>query len=321
MTVFVTGVSGLLGTNLVLLLLQKGYTVKGLVRSKSSYKHISHDRLQIIEAELNTDLSVYLQNVDIVIHVAAVTRQDLISYKDYQINYNATENILCAAVKAKVKKFIYVSTANTIGYGIVSNNEVPEYKTMLWPFTRSLYARSKAAAEAHVLSKQGDITVHIVNPTFMIGPNDSKPSSGKIILMAMKNGILFYPPGGKNFVAVKDVAIGIEKCIQVGKNGHRYLLAGINMSYEDFFRLVKMFTKRRQVLFPIPSLLLLVAGLIGDILRSFKIKTSLCTNNMQILRVKNYYDNKTSIAELGIQYQSIEKAVAESVEYFRQECK
>src|SRR5690606_40380940 len=127
------------------------------------------------------------------------------------------------------------STANTIGYGI---DETPgSLPPMRWPFTRSLYARSKAAAEAYLLRQQDRIAIHIINPTFMIGPHDSKPSSGRIILQAMQRRIVFYPPGGKNFVAVKNVARSIEKSIRLGKNGQRYLLAGENMSYLQFFRL------------------------------------------------------------------------------------
>ncbi|WP_346237654.1 NAD-dependent epimerase/dehydratase family protein [Niabella insulamsoli] len=317
MTVLVTGISGLLGTNLALLLLQRGYTVKGLVRSKSSYKPKPDHRLQLIEATLTSDLSVHLMDVDVVVHAAAATRQDLLSYRDYyQINYNATENVLSAAVKAGVKKFIYVSTANTIGYGLGAPHEIPEHKAMRWPFTKSFYARSKAAAETLVLSKQKELTVHIVNPTFMIGPNDSKPSSGKIIMMAMKKRLLFYPPGGKNFVAVKDVAAGIEQCMRQGINGQRYLLAGHNISFKTFFQLVKTCTGRKQLLLPIPTWLLLTAGRLGDLLRCLKIKTSLCSNNMHILRVKNYYHNHSSVAALGMVYQSIEKAIAESVAYF-----
>ncbi|WP_114791859.1 NAD-dependent epimerase/dehydratase family protein [Niabella yanshanensis] len=319
MTVLVTGISGLLGTNLVLLLLEKGYQVKGVARNISSLPFGKHPRLILIQSELTADLSAHLKDTDCVIHVAALTQQNIIHYDEYyRVNHTATALLAEGAIAAGVRQFIYVSTANTIGYGIQQDGlKDPEDQPMRKPFDHSFYARSKAAAEAYLLQQTHRIKVHIANPTFMIGPYDSKPSSGAIILMGMHKRLLFYPPGGKNFVAVKDVASGIEKMIHQGENGRRYLLAGNdNLSYRDFFKLLKEHTGQKQRMIPIPSFLLQVAGCIGDLLRQFSIKTSLCTNNMRILNVKNYYSNKTSVKELGMQYQDIKAAIAESVTYF-----
>ncbi|MCH5716788.1 Rossmann-fold NAD(P)-binding domain-containing protein [Niabella hibiscisoli] len=106
--------------------------------------------------------------------------------------------------------------------------------------------------------------------------------------------------------------------IHTAENGKRYLLAGAdNMSYRHFFKLLQKHTGQKQWLIPLPAFLLRLAGYMGDILRRFNIRTSLCTNNMQILCVKNYYSNATSVKELGMRYQDIRHAIAESVEYFK----
>lgn len=320
MTVLVTGISGLLGTNLVLLLLEKGYHVKGVARNISNLPFGAHPRLMLIQSELTADLSAHLKDADCVIHVAALTQQNIIHYDEYyRVNHTATALLAEGAIAAGVRQFIYVSTANTIGYGIQQNgSKDPEDQPMRKPFNRSFYARSKAAAEAYLLQQTHRIKVHIANPTFMIGPYDSKPSSGAIILMGMRKSLLFYPPGGKNFVAVKDVAAGIEKMIHQGENGKRYLLAGNdNLSYRDFFKLLKNYTGQKQRMIAIPSSLFQLAGYLGDLLRFFNIKTSLCTNNMRILSIKNYYNNTTSVRKLGLQYQDISRAIAESVTYFK----
>lgn len=320
MTVLVTGISGLLGTHLVLLLLEKGYRVRGLARCTSGLPFEQHPNLTLVQTGLNAPLLPYLKDVDCVIHVAAVTQQNLLSYSDYYgFNYTATVHIAEAAIKAGVGQFIYVSTANTIGYGIPTSADTPETQPMRYPFTRSFYARSKAAAEAYLLQQTHKIKVHIANPTFMIGPYDSKPSSGAIIIMGMRKKLLFYPPGGKNFVAVKDVASGIEKMIHAGKNGQKYLLAGPdNMSYRDFFKLLRKYTRKKQWLLPLPAPLMVPAGYAGDLLRIFGIKTALSSNNMRILKVHNYYSNATSVKELGIRYHNIATAIEESIPYFKQ---
>lgn len=320
MTVLVTGISGLLGANLVFLLLEKGYHVKGVARNTGNLPFGAHPRLMLIQSELTADLSAHLKDTDCVIHVAALTQQNIIHYDEYhRVNHTATALLAEGAIAAGVKQFIYVSTANTIGYGMEQKGvTAPEDQPMRKPFTHSFYARSKAAAESYLLQQTLRIKVHVVNPTFMIGPYDSKPSSGAIILMGMRRRVLFYPPGGKNFVAVKDVAAGIEKIIHKGENGRRYLLAGNdNLSYRDFFKILKEHTGQKQLMISIPSLLLQLAGYVGDLLRLLGIKTSLCTNNMRILSIKNYYNNTTYVKDLGLQYQDIRQAITESIAYFK----
>jgi nucleoside-diphosphate-sugar epimerase len=70
---------------------------------------------------------------------------------------------------------------------------------MRYPFTLSHYARSKAAAQEMVINAfRGSATeVTVVNPAFMIGPNDNKVSSNKIILRALGKKIVFIPPGAR----------------------------------------------------------------------------------------------------------------------------
>lgn len=318
MTIFLTGISGLLGTNLAMLLLEKGYKIKALVRNIDSFKTIAHEQLQLIQGTLSDDLSAYLKNVDVVIHAAAECRQDLINYSDYyQPNYFGTKTLLDAAIKLKVRKFIFVSTANTIGYGIQENATPLEERPMLPPFTQSMYARSKAAAESYVLKQQDKIQINIINPTFIIGPYDSKPGSGKIVLMSLKNRFIFYPPGGKNIVAVMDVCTIIEKCINHGINGKRYLVAGEDYSYLDIFRTLKKLHHRKQLLLPIPTISLRVIGCVGDILRFYKIKTIFSSNNTKAICANTFYGNHNSIKEFNITNQPIALALQESINYFQ----
>src|SRR5690606_10400587 len=98
MTVLVTGISGLLGTNLTLLLLEQGYQVKGVVREVKAMPFSDHPRFTMIQSELTGNLETHLNGVDCVIHTAAVTRQDLISYADYyRFNYTETVRLAEAA--------------------------------------------------------------------------------------------------------------------------------------------------------------------------------------------------------------------------------
>lgn len=317
--VFVTGITGLLGTNLCHELLDQGYYVVGLVRDKKRYKGIYHQKLTIIERQLFSDFSDILNSIDYVIHIAAITDQSLLHYSDYwKVNYNATKQLYYASIKHQVKKFVFVSTANTLGYGDLQNLG-SESKNMSKLFRESMYARSKKEAEELLLEKENQIKTIIVNPTFMLGAYDTKPSSGKIIFIGWKKRVIFYPPGGKNFVHVKDVANGIIKALNNGATKEQYLLANNNLSYKQFFKKLNTVTEQNSVLIPIPKFLLLSFGYLGNLLRSIGVKTNISLNNMRSLCIENYFSNKKSVEQLNASYQPIENAIEEAVQYFKKQ--
>ena len=316
--VCVTGASGLLGTNVIIKLLQNGYSVIALVRKKSSWLGQESENLKLVETDFSSDISTILKDVDHIIHIAAEIRQNLLKYDEYKkVNYDITLNLLVQAEAAGVKKFLFVSTANTLGYGNTAfwgTEKAPQ----LYPFTHSLYAQSKLAAEDHLLQNGKATEVIILNPTFMIGAYDSKPSSGKIIFWAWKKKLVFYPKGGKNFVHVEDAANGMLKAIDKGKNGEKYLLANENITYKVFFEKINRITRQKPLMIPIPNKVLSFLGLVGDGLRKVKIKTNLSRSNMKALQVCNYYSNRKSVEELGICYQPIDGAIEDAIEYFNQ---
>ncbi|MCE4066209.1 NAD-dependent epimerase/dehydratase family protein [Chryseobacterium gleum] len=312
----VTGATGLLGTNVILKLLQNGYSVIALVRRKSSWLGKENENLKLVESDLLSDVSTHLTNIDCIIHIAAETRQNLINYDEYRkVNYEMVVNLSKYAEITGVKKFLFVSTANTLGFGetaLWGSEKAPQ----IYPFTHSWYAQSKLAAEDYLLKNIKNTEVIIVNPTFMIGAYDSKPSSGKIIFWAWKKKVIFYPKGGKNFVHVEDAAIGIVNAIEKGRNGEKYLLANENLSYREFFRKVNRITGQKPVMIAIPDKVLSFIGLVGDGLRKLKIKTNLSSSNMKALQIRNYYNNRKSVKELGIKYQPVDKAIEDAVRYF-----
>ncbi|MBK1896978.1 NAD-dependent epimerase/dehydratase family protein [Chryseobacterium paridis] len=314
--VFVTGITGLLGTNVVIKLLKDGYFVIALVRQKSRYYGQEDENLQLVEGDLLSDVSQYLKTVDFVIHIAAETSQNLLSYEKYkETNYDVVVHLFSESVEAGIKKFLFVSTANTMGYGDIKGlgNEQSRQK---YPFTKSFYAQSKREAENYLLRNNKTTDVVILNPTFMIGAHDRKPSSGKIIYWVWKKKLVFYPSGGKNFVHVEDAAQGIINAIEKGKNGEKYLLAHENCKYKDFFKKVNAITEQNPLLLPLPDFVLIFLGVLGDVLRFFNIKTNLCSSNMKALRINNYYTGQKSIDELGIHYQPMDKAIMDAINFF-----
>lgn len=315
--VFVTGANSLLGTNLIHLLLDRGFLVKGLIRDKSKYKGKVSPNLQWVEGDLFNDFTKELENVDYVVHIAAITCQNMLYYTDYlKVNVNATLQLFHAAARCHVPKFVFVSTANTIGYGSV-DNPGNENNPIREPFNHSLYAKSKKEAEENLLCQKHRMETVIVNPTFMLGAYDTRPSSGKIILLGWQRRVIFYPPGGKNFVHVEDVTEGILKCLENSCNGHHYILSGENLTYYEFFRKLNVAACQNPLMIKIPPFILIGIGKIGELLRGIGIKTNLSLVNMKILCINNFYSNQKSVNELGMSYHPIDQAITDALNYFR----
>lgn len=319
MIVLVTGANGLLATNTIIVLLSRGYRVRGLIRDTGKFMMPHQNNLELVLGDI-TDLASLegaVSGCDYIIHCAATTDQRLLRYDDYyQINVQGTENVVQMAIKHQVKKIVYVGTANTFGYGTMAAPG-DERQPPKAPFSNAWYAKSKLEGQQRIVDMAEKIAVTIVSPTFMIGPYDGKPSSGAIIQMGYGKKVVFHPPGGKNFVNAADAAAGVVDALEKGGSKEAYLLAGENLSYREFFNKLRMQTGQRTLLVTVPGPLLRAAGYLGDLLRLLGVRTALSSVNMSILCVNNYYTNKKARAELGTPFRPIETGMATAIAWFK----
>ena len=319
MNVLVTGANGLLATNIIIQLLAKNYQVSGLIRNPKRFLLPQHPKFKLITGNITDPAALIRAAADCqtIIHCAATTSQDLLRYTDYsETNVTGTRHVINAALKSGVKRVVYISTANTCGYGTMKK---PGHEGLppRPPFTRAWYAKSKLEGQQLALAAIKNLEIVVVSPTFMIGPYDSKPSSGAIIHMGYGKRLIFHPPGGKNFVHAGDVALGAIAAMESGKNGETYLMAGENMSYRAFFKLLARHTGQRTRLIRLPKTLLISLGYLGDMLRGIGIKTALSSTNMRILCIHNYYTNQKAQRELNIHFRTTSQAISDAVGWFR----
>lgn len=300
MKVLVTGANGMLATNVIEVLLEGGYSVRGVLRRRGSYVGTTHSALELVEGDFTDQdtITCAIKGCGAVIHCAAITAQNLLHYHDYErVNVEATGRLaqLTAACSAK---FVYVSSANTIGCG-TRKNPGTELTPAARPLTDSLYGRSKAEAERLAL-QAGAI---VVNPTFMIGKYGSSNGSNQVLGMART--ITFCPSGGKSFVDVRDAARGVVAAMEHGRAGQRYLISGENLLFRDLFRLFPVV----KCVVVVPACILMVAGYCGNVLRALGLKIALSVPNVHILCLEDAYDNQKARTELGYS----PRPVAESV--------
>ena len=110
--ILLAGSTGYLGSYILKELIRQKYQVKAIVRNpeKTEDSLRENNLLEIIKAEITQPESIAdcCENTDVVISTVGITRQkDGLSYME--VDYQANINLLKEALKAGVKKFIFVS--------------------------------------------------------------------------------------------------------------------------------------------------------------------------------------------------------------------
>ncbi|MBL1214173.1 MAG: NAD-dependent epimerase/dehydratase family protein [Ignavibacteriae bacterium] len=169
----VTGGNGFVGSHLVDLLLEKGNSVKCIVRKSSNLKWLKNKPVEIFDCGLfdKEALKNVLKNADYLYHVAGVVKaKDEKGY--YEGNVETTKNLLevCAEVNTDIKRIVIVSSQTACGpslKGVTCNEETEPH-----PLTN--YGKSKIAQERLAAEFMDRLPITIVRPPAVFGERDTE---------------------------------------------------------------------------------------------------------------------------------------------------
>jgi dihydroflavonol-4-reductase len=313
--VLITGANGFLGVNLLIQLRNENFDVRALVRDRDFLM----DGVELIYGDLNEKdvrLSA-LEACKFVVHCASITNQSSKNLEDYyDVNVLLTTKLLKECHELGVECFIYVGSANSFG----SFSGVNDENTIISPeFRRSGYALSKYLAQKAVLDFEAKcMRTIVVNPTFMIGPNDSKLTSSQLVNKFLKSPIAFFPKGGKNFVDVRHVAASIVHLLHLKESNKAFLLGGENLSYKQFYSLRNKVFAKRQWIILFPNFILQLIGVLTSVLERVMHKSFQTNNvNMMILQHQTYYSSKFAEVELGHGTTDVKHALQDAFEWYK----
>src|ERR1043165_95886 len=128
MKCFVTGASGFIGGNLVHELVQRGHTVKALIRSDSDLRALAGVEFEQVKGDVTNRniLRTALQGCDWCFHVAASYHLWLRDYRPmYAANVEGTRNVVDAASQAGCSRVVYTSTVGCIGLPAATSGQTP----------------------------------------------------------------------------------------------------------------------------------------------------------------------------------------------------
>lgn len=128
--IFVTGGTGLVGTNIVRKLAQRGEKIKVLRRKTSNLLGLRDlKNIEYVEGDVTHYDSVYsgMKGCAFVYHVAGVVDMSRFN-RDWVFTVNAggTDNVCRAALEHHVKKLVHTSTTSAVGTGTKQNPATEE---------------------------------------------------------------------------------------------------------------------------------------------------------------------------------------------------
>jgi dihydroflavonol-4-reductase len=281
--VYVSGASGFVGSHVARALGERGADVRA-------------ERIDLLDPP---GLERAVAGCEAVVHVAALysydARPDLIE----RVNVDGTRNLLAAAARQGVRRFVHTSTAGTCGPvpgRPATEDDAPPSWELAVP-----YKRTKLAAERLAL----DAGAVVVNPTTPVGEGDRKPTpTGRMIAGVAKGRIRgFVATTGLNVVDVRDVGLGHALALERGEPGERYLLGGVDLALEDLFAAVADLAECPRPRLRVPYAVALAASKAGIV----------NADEVKLARLPMYFSWEKARSRLGYAPGPVEPALARAV--------
>jgi nucleoside-diphosphate-sugar epimerase len=255
--VFVTGGTGFIGGEVVRQLRERGDEVVCLVRNPAKAIAVEALGCELVAGDLgDTDaIRAGIEGCDAAIHAAAVYEVGIPASQRpamREANVTGTENVLGAALAAKVPKVVYVST---VGIGSTHGKVVDEsYEYPGGDFT-SCYEETKW--EAHQVAKRliaEGLPCTIVQPGGVYGPGDTS-SIGQLLdqFLSGKMPLIPFPDLGLCLAHVEDTAAGVVLALDKGTAGEAYFLSGPVTTVRETIGIVAKVSGRKAPTRAIPT--------------------------------------------------------------------
>lgn len=324
MTVLITGATGLIGSRLVKILAEDGFSIKALVRDENRAQKLIPESVEFICGDLNDEraLEEALRDCKYLFHLAADYR---LWVPDPQVmtrtNVEGTRLLMQKALEAGVERVVYTSSVCVLGCNAdgspADEDASSTVADMISPYKKSKFQAEKVVME--MISEQG-LPAVIVNPSTPVGPGDSRPTpTGTMILNAARDGGLFYADTGLNVAHVDDIALGHLLALKNGKIGRRYILGGDNLSLKELFAMTAHVAGKPGPKFKVPQAIMYLAGFTGEMLaRLGLIKNPVATmDSVRMASKQMYYTSDRAEKELGYTHRPAMEAVQDAVSWFK----
>ena len=323
MKVFVTGVTGFLGSHVARVLADQGADLRLLVRPTSNLKNLEGLKAETSTGDLRdaASLEKAMSGCDTVFHVAADYRLWVRDPNEmYRSNVAGTRTLLEAARKNGVGRVVYTSSVATIGFtndGRPADEDSPvSLADMIGHYKRSKFMAEQVALEA------GRAGMHVVtvNPTTPIGEQDVKPTpTGRIVVDFLKRKFPAYVETGLNLVDVRECAHGHVAAFEKGRTGEHYILGGEDLTLKQILDKLGQITGLPSPKIKLPYIFAFAAGVVDEAVTGLLLRREprATVDTVRMGKKKMFASSAKAERELGWKIVPIDGALRRSVEWFR----
>ncbi len=331
MKCLVTGAAGFIGSELTRALLKEGFTVRALLHSGESDANIAGLPVEKIFGDMRDKNAIEkaVAGMDYVFHTASLYELTYVYTRYpkemYDVNVEGTRTICQAALEAGVKKFVYTGSTGSIG--CIPNTPTKEDAEFNMFKTRSHYEKSKALGEKTALAfHQKGLPVVSINPSFLIGPRDSRPSpTGEIILNFLNRHYPVYFDAPLTLSEMKGTIQAHLNALTRGVSGTRYIVTSdYQLTVKEYFQILQRVSGIQMPKIGVPLMVLFVVSALNEYAIGFvrlfgigkKLRPLIAHDLMRYFSQGCRYDSSRAQRELGFAPEPIETAIRESVDWY-----
>jgi len=301
--VVVTGASGHIGYHVADQLLSLGYGITLLVRTENqNIEALRRKGAVIVIADLAepSTYSSHLKNADALFHLASENTTDTSREEETIRNtYELSRKVLDTAIAANTKTIVYTSSVVVLGRSADLRVLINENDKTAFP--ESPYVKGKLLAEEYceqlIAAKHADI--RRIYPSWVVGPDDPRLTPPhKVIGDYLKKGQKFYFSGGISIAYVEDVAKAHVNAWLKGKPSEKYIAAGTNVSFREFYKMLAALSGHKPPFLFIPKWVILWGSIAAKIILGKKSPIAPAYVRSVIGRY-SWYDSSKAARELG----------------------
>lgn len=321
--ILITGGTGFLGVHLVRKLLDAGE--KNLrVMASTVPTWMKDSGVEGVEGSVtNTeDTARAVTGVSAIFHLAGkVSRDNTDAGLMNRIHVQGTR-LLCEAAKEHgVKSFVLASSSGTIAVSEDDQVHDETYPPPVEIISRWAYYASKYYQERTALDNfDGDgRRLVIMNPTLLLGPDDERLSSTKLVLDFLGRKIPYTPSGGLSFVDARDTAAAFIAALEKGRHQEKYLLGAANLTFREFFARLERLSGVSAPMLSVPKKLA-VAGssFIDSVFKNWGKASPIEPQEVEQAEYFWYLDSSRAEEELGFRPRDPQETLQDTLKYVRE---
>jgi dihydroflavonol-4-reductase len=325
LTIGITGANGFIGSHLLRSAVARGLRPIAFVRRGTSLESIADlaGRYELVEGDVREPASVdaFVARCEVVFHLAGLNRYWVRDRAQFHaVNVTGVRSVADACVRHRVVRMVHASSCITLGASdlpVPRDEDAPYNLAFGFPF-----GETKKAGEDEIKQavRERGLPAVIVHPASAIGERDFRPTPiGGPIARIARGRWPVYIAGGACFIDVHDVVRGLWLAMEHGEPGRQYLLAGENLTHQQFMTQVAELAGVALPRVKLPRPVLDAAGAASEwVADHVTHRPPPLTRGMTALAGRFlFFDGARAERELGFRAGPVAPAIERCIQWFR----